>query len=244
MRRRSAATQLFTIRSAASPVDLRDGGDLDESVGQADGRPLLRGVTYRASRFPLAIRLRPPDGLWEGVQVHSGRFTFVSLLHKRVGDVPLNGRGVMTLEAGRGPTRSVAATIQSLHSTRGLTAGPITPVRLAGFSGKSFDATIVGAESGDPGIALAPFTRNVHCGWCNVTLRGETRDYKFAGTGQLFRIMVIGVRGKTVVIYLESMYDESANRRYPPAKVFPTFLPFAQRLLSTLAFPRLATAVF
>jgi hypothetical protein len=63
-------------------------------------------------------------------------------------------------------------------------------------------------------------------------------DYKFAGKGQLFRIMVIGVRGKTVVIYVESSFSDSTTRKHPPTETFPTFLPYAQKLLSMLTFPR------
>jgi hypothetical protein len=132
---------------------------------------------------------------------------------------------------------SVAATVRKLHGTPGLDAGPLRPIRIAGFSGKSFDAEVVGADPGGNGIALTPFTTPLHCGWCTQTMHGETLDNKFAGKGQLFRIMVIGVRGKTVVIYIESSLSMSSTRNHPPAETFPTFLPFAQRLLSTLAFP-------
>ena len=58
---------------------------------------------------------------------------------------------------------------------------------------------------------------------------------KFAGTGQLFHIVVIRVRGETVVIYVESIYAD--QRRHPPAKIFPTFLPYADKMLATLRFP-------
>ena len=69
-------------------------------------------------------------------------------------------------------------------------------------------------------------------------MKGEPQDHKFAGEGQLFRIMVISVRGKTVVIYLESSFADSSTRKYPPTTTFPTFVPFAQKLLATMTFPR------
>ena len=100
------------------------------------------------------------------------------------------------------------------------------------------NATIAGRDPGNRGIALAPFTIQRSCGFCEDTRHGETQDYKFAGDGQLFRIMVISVRGKTVVIYLESSFSDSSNRKYPPTKTFPTFIPFAQKLLATMTFPR------
>ena len=74
------------------------------------------------------------------------------------------------------------------------------------------------------------------CGFCTKTMK-DTLDYKFAGKGQLFRIYVIGVHGRTVVIYLESTYDDAPNRRHPPTESFPTFVPYAQRLLAGMTFP-------
>jgi hypothetical protein len=233
-----SALAALGVAYASGPVDIYDDGDHHESVGQADQKVLTRGVTYEASKFPLTIRVRPPDALWGGVQLHSGKFKFVQFHHLKAGSVPLHGWGYMTLEASTGRTGSVAATIRKLHSTPNLDVSPIEPVRVSGFSGKSFDATVVGGESGDKGVALTPFTAPRRCGWCTKTMHGETLDNKFAGIGQLFRIMVIGVRGKTVVIYLESSFDLSSNGGHTPTETFPTFLPYAQKLLSTLTFPR------
>jgi hypothetical protein len=67
-------------------------------------------------------------------------------------------------------------------------------------------------------------------------MHGQTQDAKFAGTGQLFRIIVIDVRGKAVVIYIESIF--AIQRKFPPTKIFPTFLPHAQQMLANLEFPR------
>jgi hypothetical protein len=86
-------------------------------------------------------------------------------------------------------------------------------------------------------VSFAPFTTNHHCGFCNNTMKGETKDVKFAGTGQLFRIIVADVRGKTIVIYLESNFADQP--KFPPARIFPTFLPYARQMLSTLTFARL-----
>lgn len=225
--------------SASGPVDIYDAGDHHESIGQADEKtPLSRGVTYQASAFPIDIRVRPAEPLWGAVQLRGDRFRFVQFHHLRSGKLPLHGWGYLTLSAAVGRTSSVAATVRKLHGTPGLDASPLRPIRVAGFSGKSFDAEVVGTESGDNGVALTPFTRPLRCGWCTKTMHGETLDNKFAGKGQLFRIMVIGVRGKTVVIYLESSYDVSSNGNHTPTETFPTFLPYAQKLLSTLAFPR------
>jgi hypothetical protein len=61
------------------------------------------------------------------------------------------------------------------------------------------DATIVGTDRAPPdlpGISLAPCTPNRHCGFCTRTMQGETLDHKFAGRGQLFRILAFNVRGE------------------------------------------------
>jgi hypothetical protein len=184
----------------------------------------------------MATLLRPPDDRWGGVQFESGRFRFIQLHHLRVGSAPLHGSGYITIEAAKGPTASAAKTIERLRATPNIQAGPLKSASIAGFAGKAFDATIVGSDRPKPlGISLAPFTTNRHCGFCTKTMHGETQDVKFAGKGQLFRIIVVAIQGKTVVIYVESGFADQP--RFPPAKMFPTFLPYAKQMLSTLTFP-------
>src|SRR6266516_3046604 len=120
-----SALAASAVAIASAPVDLHDGGNLHEGIGQGDTKPLQRGVTYQASAFPLALRLRPPDGRWEGVQFESGRFRFVQLHHLRTGSVPLHSIGYITLEAGKGPTGSVAQTVARLHATPHIEASSI-----------------------------------------------------------------------------------------------------------------------
>ena len=236
-----------TLATASDLGDIYNYGDNHGSVGQSPNHPgaqgdhphLVQGVTYQASAFPLPIRLRSPDAYWGGAQFESRRFRFVQLFHNhRTGDPPLKGVGLITFESATGATPSVAATVQHLHGTPQIDAGPITPARVAGFAGKQFDATIVGTDRRPPdaaGISLFPFTKNLHCGFCTRTMHGETLDAKFAGKGTLFRIIVLGVRGKTVVIYLESLF--AVQPKYPPVKLFPTFLPYAQKMLAAVRFP-------
>jgi hypothetical protein len=230
-----------TIATASSLGDIYNYGDIHESVGQSPPHPtrqgdhprFRQGVTYKANAVPLLITLRDRDGYWGGAQFESGRFRFVQLFHShRSGDPPLKGVGLITFEAATGATPSVAATVQHLHGTPQIDAGPITPASVAGFAGKQFDATILGTAAG---ISLFPFTKDLHCGYCTQTMHGETLDAKFAGKGTLFRIIVVGVRGKTVVIYLESLF--AIQPKYPPAKLFPMFLPYAQKMLATVRFP-------
>lgn len=240
------------VAGASGSADVFDYGDTHASIGQAPPHPgpqgdhthLRQGVTYGASAFPLPIGLRAPDARWGSAQFESRRFRFAQLFHgHRTGDAPLKGVGLITFESATGATPSVGATVQHLRTTPHMNAGPITSARVAGFAGKQFEATIVGYDlppycRNHPcgkGASLVPFTTNHHCGFCTHTMHGETLDAKFAGKGQLFRIIVIGVRGKTVVIYLESLF---ANQpRFPPTKTFPTFLPYAQQMLAAVRFP-------
>jgi hypothetical protein len=222
--------------SAAAPVDLYDAGPGRESVqlfGGVDvGTDLKRGTVYRASTFPVDIAVRPPDALWKGGQGQRETFRFVVLQHKLTRDaqgrVSVWGSGEIALSAGVGRTGSVAATVKRLRATRHTEAGEPSSVRVGGFSGVSFDTEVVGTDPGyeKPGTVFIPFTRVLPVG---VVRPG--RDHLFAREGQRLRIAVIGVRGKTVVIYIQPS-DERLDR------TFPAFVRSANRLLSTMKFPR------
>jgi hypothetical protein len=237
------AVAALAVAVAGGPINLYTGAYEHESIGQGNTKAVQRGVAYQANEFPIALRLRPPDDHWRGVQYTSGAFRFVQLSHLRTGTTPLHGVGYLTIEAGTGSTPSAATVLRNLRATPHIAEGQTKPIRIAGFAGKAFDATIVGTDSPPicktircaKGVSFAPFTTNRHCGFCNHTMHGQTQDVKFAGTGQRFRIIVIDVRGKTVVIYLESVFADQPT--FPPAKIFPTFLPYAQQMLANLAFP-------
>lgn len=233
---------------AGSTPDLHDAGDQHEGIGQGDTKPLQRGASYTASAFPVSVRVRPPDRLWGGVQFETGAYRFIQLNHLHAsGTAPLHGVGYITLEAAKVATPSAATAIKRLRATPHIQAGPIKPTRLAGLAGQEFDATIVGSDlSGTctggvkcPAVvSFAPFLPNQHCGFCGDARfepHRETLDVKAAGKGQLFRIIALNVRGKTVIVYIESIY--AAQPEFPPAKLFPTFLPYAQQMLAAISFP-------
>jgi hypothetical protein len=249
--KRCALVLLFVLvagaASAASTPDLYNGGDPHEGIGQGDTKDLARGVTYAASAFPLRVRVRPPDGLWGGVQYESGPYRFIQLNHLHASGAPvLHGVGYVTLEAAKNATPSAAAAIKRLRSTPHIQAGPIKPTHIAGFAGQEFDATIVGSDlSGTcPGggkcpavVSFAPFLTNHHCGFCGDAKfqPREAHDVKAAGKGERFRIIAFEARGKTVIVYIESIYADQP--KFPPAKLFPTFLPYAQKMLANVTFP-------
>jgi hypothetical protein len=225
------------ISKAAGALDLHDQGDLHEGIGQTDTTDLRQGRTYTASRFAVRVRIQPPDALWDGGQLESGSYRFIQLNHLHAtGTAPLTGVGYITIESATASTPSVAEAIKRLHATPHIQAGPITPARIAGFRGQEFDATITAIDRpGAGGLALVPFTTDRYCGYCTKTLHGETKDVKVGKPGQRFRIIALDVRGKTVIVYLESIYAD--QKRFPPAKLFPTFLPYAQKMLANVSFP-------
>jgi hypothetical protein len=235
---------LTATAATASAPDIQNGGDPHEGIGQGDGNVLNAGVTYRVSHFPLALAVRAPDSHWYGAQYESGRFRFVQLNHVKTGNIAFHGAGYITLESATGATPSVASAVKRLHDTP-MTAGPVKAVRIAGFSGQQFDATITandlrgmtcpGGKKCSAQATLAPFLANRHCGFCGDAKfqPRETHDVKAALTGELFRFVVIDVRGKTVVIYLEPAYNPNKSK-FTYAKTFPTFLPYAQKMLAAL----------
>ncbi len=184
-------------------------------------------VTYRASQLPVAVRLRPPDGSWSGAQWKSARLGF------RGGGPPFFGwaavgeggsggsgsldppRGLILIMAPYAKTPSVAKTIARLRS-QGLSAtyGASSPVRLAGFSGTEFDGQVAAGGT----HIFVPFSTTNHF-----------EDTFFVGGSEAFRVIVLSVRGKTVVVFIDSV-------ALPPDE-FPAFLTKAGTVLSSLRFP-------
>jgi hypothetical protein len=82
--------------------------------------------------------------------------------------------------------------------------------------------------------AFRPLGQLGFCGDAAKYPTRETQDVKFGGKGQLFRIIVLDVRGKTVVVYIESGFADQP--RFPPAKTFATFLRYAREMLAALRF--------
>jgi hypothetical protein len=245
-----AALAAVSAASAGGSLDLYDAGDQHEAMGQSDSKDLLKGATYTASAFPVAVTIRPPDALWGGVQHESGGYRWIQLSHGHVPSTPpTTGSGYITLETATGATPSAALTLANLRATPHMKLGPVTSVRVAGHAGKSFDALITGVDVTkycranrslcSSGISLAPFRTNLHCGFCVNTMHHETQDVKFAGDGQVFRIIVLTARGKVVVIYLESNFagtTASARKKFPTAKNFATFVPYAREMLASISF--------
>jgi hypothetical protein len=191
--------------------------------------PLKAGVTYQASTFPIPLRLTVPDSTWLGSQdktTSHGRpaFGWVVVAHPPLAK-PL---GVLAFETAFGPTPSVAATIANLRyggssppetHQGGVQFGAPTTVRIVGYAGQQFDGQVWGKF----GHTFLPFSPHV---------RGPATptDSNYIHRGEAFRFVVLNVRGKTVVLSLESFGL--------PADQFPEFLTSASRVLKSLSFPR------
>lgn len=195
--------------------------------------PLRAGVTYQATQLPIALRLKSPNRGWSGAQWTSGdhyfqgggppHFGWVHIGHQplTLTEPPL---GLITIMTAYGRTPSVAATVNVLRTRgHGATYEATTPVKLAGFSGIQFDGQAVGATQPSCSCRhfFIPFSTSSHSA-------GYFPD-EYPVYGNAFRVIVLNVRGKTVVVYIENVAL--------PVEQFPAFLSKADRLLALLRFP-------
>jgi hypothetical protein len=235
------------MATASGAIVLGNGGDPHEGIGQADFKTeLVRGTVYTANKFPVALKIHAPAPQWGGVQLESGNYRFIQLGHSHASGTPtLTGVGYITLESAKVATPSAAKTLANLRATPHMRIGPTKAIKVAGLTGKMFDATVTGSDlSGTcPGgracpkvVSFAPFRKNQHCGFCGDSKIDprETLDVKAALKGQLFQVIVVSAHRKVIVIYIESIY--AIQKKHPPSKIFPTFLPYAQKMLAHISF--------
>lgn len=192
---------------------------------------LRAGVTYGASQFPVALRVKPRDSSWWGVQWKSGDHYFQGGGPPHYGWVHIGHAssatavpsGMVTIMTAYARTPSVAATVNILRTRgRGATYGATSPVELAGFSGLVFDGRIIGARNVDHiGHFFIPFSPPSHS--------AKYYPDEYPVYGDVFRVIVLDVRGKTVVVFVENVGL--------PADRFPAFLAKASRILESLRFP-------
>ena len=193
---------------------------------QVNAPTVKAGATYQASLFPLALRVTVPSGTWRGAQGRSEKngpnsvqppaFGWIELYRPAPGD---QASGYLAMIAAYGRTPSVAATVAGLRTRgHGATFQANTPVKFGGFSGIQFDGVITG-----PNHHFVPFTPR------SSAARFYPDIYTFEGT-EAFQIVVLNVRGKTVVVLIDS--------GALPADQFPAFLPKADQILKSLRFLR------
>lgn len=181
-------------------------------------RLLASGSIYRAHLFPLPIHVKIPAGVWVGAQWTSQKakeppaFGWVEFGQP-------GAKGLIQIMTAYGKTPSVSATVRSLR-TRGVgaTYQSTKNVSVVGFRGSQFDGQITGAG----GHNFIPFTPP------NQPGNSLPKDHFGMDGGEVFRITVLNVRGKTTVIAEE-------NFRLPPAQ-FADFVASGDMLLATLRF--------
>ncbi len=201
---------------------------------------LRSGVTYQAGAFPIPLRLTPPDGSWAGAQWQSGRlpaeqatrlgikdeggpphFGWVAVGHGGTSPTLLP-RGLIVIMTAYARTPSLAATVNGLR-TRGHGAlyEPTTPVKVAGFSGVQFDGQRILTATNH---IFVPFSPRSHGGGAFPSSRDAFQVY-----GPVFRLIVLNVRGKTVVVFIDSVALT--------VEQFPAFLTKADQMLESIRFP-------
>ncbi len=211
-----------TAAAAGTPRELFRNDFLAQSGHVAN---LVAGATYKASDFPLPIRVTIPEGRWGGAQWKYDS----SYQRKKTTIAPFYGwvtfeqretspaQGIITMMTPYGPTPSVSAVVAGLRTRgHGASYGATSPVKLGGYSGLQFDGKIFGKEH-----VFIPFSPK-------STVAKWYPDNYGMGQGEAFRIVVLAVHGKTVVVYIENLEL--------PADQFPAFLPRADKLLNTLKF--------
>ena len=205
--------------TGGSPPDLRR-----TTPGNPVAAPLKAGAVYQASLFPLALRVTARGGAWIGDQYRTtergtSRFGWAQVAHPGV-------KGLITIVTAYGATSSVAATIARLRlggshdpdsNVGGTSFGDSSQITIAGYTGRQYS----GAVWGIYGHTFVPFTPQTH--------GTSPSDHWYIQKGERFQIMALNVRGKTVVVFLESAEL--------PADQFDAFLTTANQFLGTLRFP-------
>jgi hypothetical protein len=219
-----ASSVIAAVAAAATPKELFRNAFLLPAGHVANLSP---GATYKASDFPIPIRVTVPDATWGGAQWKADS----SFQHKKSTVAPFYGwvtfehhnpspaQGAITIMTPyTSPTPSVSAMVAGLRTRgRGATYEATIPVKLGGYSGLQFDGKIVGREH-----IFIPFSPK-------STIAKWYPDNYGMGQGEVFRIIGLNVRGKTIVIYIENAQL--------PADQFPDFLAATDTLLKTLKFP-------
>jgi len=213
--------------TTAKPLDMPE-SILNCPAGKST--PLRPHVTYQATKFPIAIRLTPPNSTWLGAQwktgsigchatnATTGRPPYFGWVALDQGPRTAPPQGVIEIMTAYGRTPSVAATINALRTRgHGATYQSTSAIKLAGFSGSQFDGQVVGKLHN-----FFPFTPQTH----NAAYHPDAQTFN---QGDLFRIIALNVRGKTVVVEI--------NRAGLPADQFPAFLTRAEQILKSLRFP-------
>ena len=210
----AAALTAVATAAGATPIDLSV-SNLNTRAGVTT--KLNAGVTYQASGFPIALKITPPDASWGGTQWKTSShgkpaFGWAAFTHGPVNQPP---KGVLEIETAYGPTPTAAVILGRLRTAGGgATFGPTVRVSLAGHPGWQIDGHIFGRF----GHYFVPFTPK--------TGGATPPDGYNLSPGEAFRLVVLDVKGRRVVLFFDSAVL--------PADQFPTFLAAVRKLIISL----------
>ena len=217
---RLARLALLAAAVACGPALAAGGAELATSNLNTPAGTLTAlhaGAAYTAGSFPLGLAVTPPDGSWGGSQWRTsshGKPAFGWAAFGR-GPVDAPPQGLIEILTAFGSTPPAAAILDRIRSEGGgATFGKAQPVTLAGHRGSQVDGDVFGVF----GHSFVPFSAK--------TGGASPADSYHVDRGEAFRLIVLDVDGRRVVVLLESAGL--------PADRFPSFLASAGRLLRTL----------
>ena len=162
---------------------------------------LKAAVRYQASTFPIALRVTSPDRSWAGAQWKTSSNGKPAFGWAEIGQGPVDKqpRGLVQIVTAFGPTPPVAAILARLRSAGGgATFGRTTRTTLAGFPGWQIDGRVFGRF----GHQFVPFSPK--------TGGAAPADHYRLDQGEVFRLIVLDVRGKRIVLSFEK--DRKSTR--------------------------------
>jgi hypothetical protein len=172
-----------------SPPDL-----LKSSTRDAALKP---GLVYQASLFAPRVRITAPERGWRGSQFVSRSYDW---LQQGWTSVDGTSGGSIRVVGAPASTRSAATTLHPLETERadsplvGIDVEGTVAVTIAGFRGQQFEGT----ATGQYGHTFVPFSGHSRAAG---KYAGDHVKYEH---GKAFRIVVLEVRGKPVVFFLDS----------------------------------------
>jgi hypothetical protein len=172
-------------------------------------------VPYQASLFAPHVSITAPTAGWRGHQWLDHAYDWFSVSR------PNGGIAVVSAPAS---AQSAATTLHLLETERadsaavGVATQPQVTVTIGGFRGWRFD----GVATGQYGHTFVPFSGH------SRGARESAGDKRHYDHGKAFRIIVLDVRGKPVVFFLDS----------DAPTLDLNFTTFAAKLLALLRFPK------
>jgi hypothetical protein len=189
-------------------------GSLDLLKSSTRDAGLAPHVPYQASLFVPHVRITAPAAGWRGHQWVDHAYDWFNVFRTTGGIVVVSAPS---------STQSAATTLHLLETERadgtavGITVQPQVAVTVGGFRGWRFD----GVATGQYGHTFVPFSGH------SRAARESAGDKRHYDHGKAFRIIVLDVRGKAVVLFLDS----------DAPTIDLNFSQAAAKLLALLRFP-------